>query len=557
MKRVLGSLGAWAVCVAGCMALSACGSSGTKQPKDSGIQFGGGAGAQSSGGDGNPSTVEYCGNGITEGGEACDDGNSIDDDACNNHCAKCGDGIVQASETCDDGKNDDAAAGCFECQITPGPIWGRGISADTPLLHSDGSIYALKAPPYDVYVLDGDAKLVDQWDGPMTPGYQAMAWSDARAYELNDGGVLSVIGIGRSSAIDQHVARYSKDGTMKWAVMLPHSDSGSFGDGRYVSALDSQGGTIALAGLEHLGETGVGNSALITLLDPDGVEISSLRYQFMKRESSAYAVHLLSDDELCAAGAQWLASNDTAPDNGWVACWSHGALLWERSLDAPVIAMRTIDAASFEIVTPTALSTVQLADGTVGNRHALIAAFNGSVTFVGENALITDSVTGSARIVDQTAATLWSGTGFEGLALVGLTPSGTAYFSNRSQTADGTLLHRYETGVVSKPDPASGTPLAAATINVGDPAASKVCAGYCTKLAAANCGSLLGQPFWGVPECVTACLRPSSCSAELGTLGACVADHGSLTCPSVDSAPVISGCDDEAKAFTSCSATAI
>ncbi len=37
--------------------------------------------------------------------EDCDDGNSIDDDACNNNCEEtlCGDGIVQSGEDCDDG----------------------------------------------------------------------------------------------------------------------------------------------------------------------------------------------------------------------------------------------------------------------------------------------------------------------------------------------------------------------------------------------------------------------------------------------------------------------
>ena len=58
-----------------------------------------------------------CGNGVQEAGEACDDGNSIDADACTNSCALaiCGDGVrridVQAGEEayeeCDDGNSDD------------------------------------------------------------------------------------------------------------------------------------------------------------------------------------------------------------------------------------------------------------------------------------------------------------------------------------------------------------------------------------------------------------------------------------------------------------------
>lgn len=56
-----------------------------------------------------------CGNGIKQPGEACDDGNGIDDDACTNKCAlpTCGDGIKQANEACDD-QNLDNTDGCLQ-----------------------------------------------------------------------------------------------------------------------------------------------------------------------------------------------------------------------------------------------------------------------------------------------------------------------------------------------------------------------------------------------------------------------------------------------------------
>ena len=47
-----------------------------------------------------------CGNGQVDPGEACDDGNQVDDDTCRNDCAaaSCGDGVVLAGvEGCDDG----------------------------------------------------------------------------------------------------------------------------------------------------------------------------------------------------------------------------------------------------------------------------------------------------------------------------------------------------------------------------------------------------------------------------------------------------------------------
>src|SRR5262245_30920616 len=49
--------------------------------------------------------VEYCGDGVVNGPELCDDGNTNNFDACRNDCTLpfCGDGIVDAGESCDDG----------------------------------------------------------------------------------------------------------------------------------------------------------------------------------------------------------------------------------------------------------------------------------------------------------------------------------------------------------------------------------------------------------------------------------------------------------------------
>jgi len=51
-----------------------------------------------------------CGDGVVDDGEACDDGNDVDDDECSNECvaASCGDGIVNSdAEECDDGNAED------------------------------------------------------------------------------------------------------------------------------------------------------------------------------------------------------------------------------------------------------------------------------------------------------------------------------------------------------------------------------------------------------------------------------------------------------------------
>ncbi|MCB9640117.1 MAG: DUF4215 domain-containing protein [Myxococcales bacterium] len=70
----------------------------------------------------------FCGDGIVQEGEECDDGNSLNTDACTATCKKatCGDGFVQKGvEECDDGaKNADDAACSKSCKKT---FCGDGI----------------------------------------------------------------------------------------------------------------------------------------------------------------------------------------------------------------------------------------------------------------------------------------------------------------------------------------------------------------------------------------------------------------------------------------------
>jgi cysteine-rich repeat protein len=64
-----------------------------------------------------------CGDGIAEGDEECDDGNSDDTDACTSLCreAACGDGFVQAGrEKCDDGNTLGGDACSADCQSGKG-----------------------------------------------------------------------------------------------------------------------------------------------------------------------------------------------------------------------------------------------------------------------------------------------------------------------------------------------------------------------------------------------------------------------------------------------------
>ena len=84
-------------------------------------------------------TIPLCGNGITDVGETCDDGNTTSDDGCNNLCIiepGCGNGYLEAGEQCDDGNLIDGDNCTSTCQGEP-----NGCYVSTEAIASmDGSV---------------------------------------------------------------------------------------------------------------------------------------------------------------------------------------------------------------------------------------------------------------------------------------------------------------------------------------------------------------------------------------------------------------------------------
>jgi MYXO-CTERM domain-containing protein len=101
----------------------------------------------------------YCGDGVTNEGEACDDANDVPGDGCNANCEVelCGNGIVEGAEGCDDANEVDGD-GCSACAIDDGFICIGGGAVDDPSLCFDTCGNAERDP------------LEDCDDGNLEPG---------------------------------------------------------------------------------------------------------------------------------------------------------------------------------------------------------------------------------------------------------------------------------------------------------------------------------------------------------------------------------------------------
>jgi cysteine-rich repeat protein len=105
----------------------------------------------------------YCGDGVVDPNEACDDGNNVDGDGCSAVCAVepyCGDGVLDPGEQCDDG-NKVSGDGCSEfCALE------RGGEGCTPGYWKQRQHFdSYPNPPYAPTTLFVDAFGIDAFPG--------------------------------------------------------------------------------------------------------------------------------------------------------------------------------------------------------------------------------------------------------------------------------------------------------------------------------------------------------------------------------------------------------
>ena len=113
----------------------------------------------------------FCGNGMLEPGEFCDDGNLANGDGCESTCTPtgCGDGNVAGLEACDDGNitsGDCCSGGCtFEAAASP---CGTSGGCDVGQCDGTGGCVASPRPAGTTCPADGNSCTLDECDGAGT-----------------------------------------------------------------------------------------------------------------------------------------------------------------------------------------------------------------------------------------------------------------------------------------------------------------------------------------------------------------------------------------------------
>src|SRR5436190_1808966 len=99
---------------------------------------------------------QLCGNGLKEGAEACDDGNTTSGDGCSANCQGiegCGDGIIDVGDACDDGNTVNGDGCDNNCTFSS---CGNNASEPTEVCLTAQQPFSVSVDPNDIAVADMD-----------------------------------------------------------------------------------------------------------------------------------------------------------------------------------------------------------------------------------------------------------------------------------------------------------------------------------------------------------------------------------------------------------------
>ena len=203
-----------------------------------------------------------CGNGHTDVGEVCDDGNQASGDGCRGDCLKvevCGDGQLDQGEQCDDG-NHNAADGCDMCKKT---VWNVSTAVGAEIVATDSAL----ADPHGIAV-DGGGRV-----------FVADTFNQRIVRIETDGSITTIAGNG--------IAGFSGDGGEATSAQLQYPAAVAVdGIGRVFIAdaqnarirrIELDGSITTIAGTGVPGYSGDGGPAVLAQLqNPSGVAVDGL-----------------------------------------------------------------------------------------------------------------------------------------------------------------------------------------------------------------------------------------------------------------------------------------
>jgi len=200
-----------------------------------------------------------CGNGVVEGSEACDDGNTMGGDGCSADCSKvemCGDAIVDVGEACDDG-NTNPVDGCDACTAT---AWTAtaivGANAPASTAQFALPIKAVVDSRGNMFVSDENAN---------------------RVWRIDSGGIVSIAaGNGTQGFSGDGGAASAAQLTQPWGIAVDGLDNLYIVDSgnKRVRRVDPQGIITTIAGGGNSGVRGDNGPATAAYLSiPYGIAV--------------------------------------------------------------------------------------------------------------------------------------------------------------------------------------------------------------------------------------------------------------------------------------------